>query len=240
MKVLVVFALLVFSSAQADDAVVAVAANFQPVLVELVERFEQESGHRLTVVSGSTGKLYAQILHGAPFDILLAADQHRPRLLAESDRGVGESLSTYAVGRLALITAAQDQMRADVESTLAQAGIRNVAIANPSLAPYGVAASEVLEQVELQGARTVIAENVGQAYAMVATGNADIGLVALSLARAGGEDYLEVPASMHGAIRQDGILLARGRANAAAIAFMAFLQQDEARRLILAAGFGSD
>ncbi len=237
--------LLLLQVAQADEATVAVAANFQPALETLVERFEQVTAHRVKIASGSTGKLYAQIVNGAPFDVLLAADQARPSLLGEQGLGVRESRFTYVTGRLALVAARGGRLRDDAATTLARDDLRAIAIANPALAPYGEAAREVLVSLGLSGAlndRIVMGENVGQAYALVATGNADVGLVALSLAMAAGDDrFLPIPDGLHAPIRQDAILLVHGRDNPAATAFMAFLRDDhDARQLIAAAGFGVD
>ena len=241
------FALLLFSLqvAQADEATVAVAANFQPVLELLAEQYRKDSGHRLRISSGSTGKLYAQITNGAPYDVLLAADRARPTRLGQQGLGIGDSQFTYAMGQLALIAAANGSMLDDVTATLAQENVRAVAIANPALAPYGRAAREVLDALgvaaSLQG-RIVMGENVGQAYALVATGNADLGLVALSLAKSASADrYLAISRDLHGPIRQDAILLNRGADNPAATSFMAYLRDDPtARALISAAGFGVD
>jgi molybdate transport system substrate-binding protein len=242
MRSLVALSFLLPSVTVADDAIVAVAANFQPVLERLADRFEDEYEHRLTITSGSTGKLYAQIRNGAPFDVLLSADQRRPSLLAEEALGDGTSQFTYAIGRLAIVGADESRLLADPLSTLAQDGLRIVAIANPALAPYGLAAREVLDAHVSAGTsapRVVMGENVGQAFALVATGNADLGIVALSLPiLAGHESYLAIPADWHVPIRQDAILLAHGRSNPAATAFMQFLRQDEdGRQMIVAAGF---
>jgi molybdate transport system substrate-binding protein len=241
------FALLLFSLqvAQAEEATVAVAANFQPVLELLAEQYQEDSGHRLRISSGSTGKLYAQIMNGAPYDVLLAADRARPTRLGQRGLGIGDSQFTYAMGRLALIAAANGSILDDVTATLAQETVRAVAIANPALAPYGRAAREVLDALgvsaSLQG-RIVMGENVGQAYALVATGNADLGLVALSLAKSAGADrYLAISSDLHAPIRQDAILLHRGASNPAATGFMTYLRDDPtARTLISAAGFGVD
>jgi molybdate transport system substrate-binding protein len=231
--------------AQADDATVAVAANFQPVLERLAEQYEKDTGHRLRISSGSTGKLYAQIVNGAPYDVLLAADRARPTRLGQQGLGIAESQFTYVIGRLALIGATDERLLDDAAATLAQGSVRAIAIANPALAPYGKAAREVLDALGVADHlrdRIVMGENVGQAYTLVATGNADLGLVALSLAMSAGADrYLPVSGDLHAPIRQDAILLAHGAGNPAATGFMAFLRDDPgARALIVAAGFGVD
>ena len=245
MKIAGLLLLCLAAGAGAGEATVAVAANFQPVLGVLAARYREETGHRLTVVSGSTGKLYAQVVNGAPFDVLLAADQARPIRLGENGLGIAASRFTYVTGRLALVAGEHGRLLDNVPDTLSQEGLRAIAIANPALAPYGRAAREVIETLGLAdalGGRIVRGENVGQAYALVATGNAELGLVALSLAiSAGDARFLAVPEELHAPIRQDAILLVRGRDNPAAIGFLDFLRHDEdARRLIAAAGFGAD
>lgn len=220
------------------EALVAVATNFRTVAEQLAELTERRTGHQIVLVSGSTGKLYTQILNGAPFDVFMAADQARPALLVESGVAVEDSQTTYAEGRLVLF----GQTRVTKE-TLSEGNFRSLAIANPLLAPYGQAAMETLGQLGLAqtvAPKIVRGENIGQAYALVATGNADLGLVALSLTKhADPEQVWPVPESFHQPIRQDLVLLNRGRNNADAAAFLAFLETDEARSVIRAAGYGT-
>ena len=231
----------------AEDATVAVAANFRAALDDLVEVFESSTPHSITVVSGSTGKLYAQIVNGAPFDIFLAADQERPLLLEASGHAVSGSRFTYATGRLALLVRSREFLADGLAQTASGAAIRKFAIANPALAPYGVAAEEVLAALgawETVAEKIVLGENVGQAFIMVDTGNAEAGLVALSnvLARDGGfpSAYHPVPPDYHAPIRQDGVLLVHGAGNAAATGFLAFLASDVARDMMVSLGYGLD
>lgn len=193
---------------------------------------------------GSTGKLYAQILHGAPFDILLAADQERPLLLERAGLAVPGSRRTFAIGRLTLWSADPERVQGDVPELLAAGSFRRLAMANPDLAPYGAAAREVLTGLGLYGAldkKIVTAENIGQTYAMVATGNAEIGFVAASGVRSTGEgSRWDVPADLHAPIRQDAVLLSRAENNVAALAFLDFLQTDGARAIISGYGYGVD
>lgn len=231
--------------ARADEAVVAVATNFSVVLIDLKPRFEERTGHRLTIAAGSTGKLYAQIASGAPFDVFLSADQARPILLENSGLGVAATRFTYATGRLALFVSERNQAGADLRQTLRAPWIRRFAIANPALAPYGAAARDTLQSLdvwETLSARIVMGENIGQAFALVATGNADAGLVALSGILTGEYRpgrYLEVPPELHTPIRQDAILLAHGAGNAAARALLAYLRNDPAASARIAAfGYG--
>ena len=233
-------ALWLASGVNAEQATVAVATNFAWPMGELEALFEADGIHELTVVHGSTGQLFAQIVNGAPYDLFLAADGQRPHQLAE--RGLGGNPFTYALGRLALWTRHEEFSGNLTIDTLANASFRRLAMANPRLAPYGVAARETLETMglwESMQPRIVLGENVGQTFAMVETRNAELGLIALSAALAypSAGAYVPVPAQYHGQIRQDAILLARDRDNPAARAFVAFLQAPESRRIIAAAGY---
>ena len=202
--------------------------------------FEEDGIHELAVVYGSTGQLFAQIVNGAPYDVFLAADRERPRRLA--DMGLGNAPFTYAFGRLALWTREPGFIDSLTVSVLTRGDFRRLAIANPRLAPYGVAARETLHALgmwESLQAKIVFGENVGQAFAMAETRNAELGLVALSAAVAYTNiaTYVSVPPEYHGPIRQDAILLNRGRDNPAALAFIDFLRGIDARRTIAEAGF---
>ena len=228
------------SGVSAEQATVAVAANFAWPMGELEALFEADGVHELTVSSGSTGQLYAQIVNGAPYDLFLAADGERPRRLAEA--GLGNAPFAYALGRLALWTREPRFTEGLTVDVLAGSNFDRLAIANPRLAPYGVAARDTLQALglwESLQAKIVFGENVGQAFAMAETRNAELGLVALSAAVAypGGAAYVTVPAEYHGPIRQDAILLNRGRGNPAALAFIDFLRGTAARRIIAETGF---
>ncbi len=162
--------------AAAEEAVVAVAANFTEVVERLEADFERESGHTVTVVAGSTGKLYAQIANGAPFDVFLSADQERPERLEKEGLAVAGSRFTYATGRLTLWSSEPGRVGGDGAATLRQGKFRLLAIANPELAPYGAAAKQALEKLGLWDRfkdRIVMGETIGQAHAMVASGNAE-------------------------------------------------------------------
>ena len=225
------------ANAHGADVLVAVATNFVRPAEHIVTDFAKKHGGEVALVAGSTGKLYAQIRSGAPFDVFLAADQRRPALLEEEGPGVAGSRFTYALGRLALWTARDDtELNAD---TLRRGDFRKLAIANPELAPYGEAAREVLSRLGVQVQEHIVtAESVGQAFALVATGNADLGLVAAPQARQAGQGRLWlVPSHLHEPIRQDAILLTRAKDNAIATAFVAFLRTD-ARTAIASLGYG--
>ena len=229
----------------AGEALVAVAANFAEALTEIEQRFEEATAHRLRVSSGATGALYAQIARGAPFDVLLAADQERPRRLESEGYAVAGSRFTYAMGRLALWSADPERVRG--REALSSDGFRALAVANPALAPYGAAAHQALVSLGLyEGLRPRIVEgqNVAQTFALVATGNAELGFVALSQVRSprapGSGSRWEVPEDLYAPIRQDAVLLSRAAGNPAARDFLAYLRSGEARRLIAGRGYRVD
>ena len=234
--------LLLGMAAHADNVVVAVASNFSTVIQQLEPMFESSSHHRLTVVAGSTGKLYAQVIRGAPFDVFLAADQRRPELLEKEGFAVAGSRVTFAVGQLSLWSHDDRRVGTDGRETLRAGSFRRLAIANPDLAPYGAAAKETLESLGVYdqlAPRIIMGENISQTYAMVATGNADLGLIARSFVpnvspEAGRWD---VPGDLHTPIRQDAVLLVRAVDNQAARLFLAYLSGEAARGVIRRAGY---
>ena len=245
MRVLLLIAVLLAAGpARAGEALIAVATNFLAPAEALEEAFERESRHDVRLVSGSSGKLAAQVLQGAPFDAFLSADRERPALLVERGLAVPVSRFTYARGRLALWSRDPDRVGADGRKTLAAGDFDRLALANPKLAPYGAAAREVIARLgltEALAAKLVLGENVGQAHAMVATGNAELGFVALSGlaapgAAAGGSHWV-VPEDLHSPIRQDAVLLARAAPDGAAAEFLGFLQGEKARAIIARHGY---
>lgn len=232
-------------AARAADASVAVAANFTDAANDLARAFNEDTGHSVRISTGSTGKLYAQIRHGAPFDVFLAADGKRPGLLVEEGLARADSRFTYAVGRLALWSPDGDLISGDGPTILREGKFRHLAIASPKLAPYGAAAKQTLEALGLWdelSPRLVQGENIGQTFQFVATGNAELGFVALSqvmsphLADKGSR--WEVPGDLYDPVRQDAVLLKHGGDNDAARAFLAFLRGDKARALITSYGYG--
>lgn len=240
-------AVLFPACASAGEARIAVAANFAEAMDDLEPAFESATGHDLIVSTGSTGQIYAQIVNGAPYDIFLAADEERPALLEEQGTAVAGSRFTYAVGRLTLWSAGSQGIGEDGAATLSRGDFRHLAIANPDLAPYGAAALETLAALGLREAlkgKIVMGQNVGQAHALVSTGNAELGFVALSsvLALPSGSEgsRWDVPDELYAPIRQDAVLLTRAADNAAARAFLDWLQSDEARAIIAAHGYGLD
>ena len=226
----------------AEEVTVAVAANFLSPVRALEPGFEADSGHDLVITSGSTGQLYAQIVNGAPFDVLLAADQERPRRLADEGAADAASVFTYAVGRLALWSAEPERIRDLPLAELLAGEFRWFAIAEPAVAPYGAAAQQVLEGLGAWGSvqsRLVRGQNIAQTFAMVATGNADWGLVALSQALAydGPASYQVVPQVLHDPIRQDAVLMNRASDNPAALAWLEYLKSAEGRATIERFGY---
>jgi molybdate transport system substrate-binding protein len=234
---------LAAAQAVAGEARVAVAANFAVPMQRLAADFERESGHRLLVSSGATGKFHAQIANGAPFEVFLAADDETPARLEREGLAVPGSRFTYAIGRLVLWSARAGYVD-ERGAVLERGDFRHLALANPKTAPYGAAAEETLRSLGLLDKlrpRFVQGENIAQAFQFVASGNAELGFVALAQvpgggAPAGGSLWV-VPAAMHAPIRQDAALLVRGRDNPAALTFLAYLKSEKAKTVIRAYGY---
>jgi len=226
--------------ATAETLNVATATNFRNTLTTIAEGFESGSGHRLKISSASTGVIYSQLLHGAPYDVFLAADAERPRLLEERGLTVAGSRFTYARGELVLAVAPGPGggpgggPDAGLAALLAAPGL-TIAIANPDHAPYGRAAAAVLEHYPVAAdARLLRAANVGQAYQMWYSGGAELALVASSLAPA---TFLRIPRQIYKPIEQQAVVLNRAATNPAATAFSRFLRSERARRIMLADGY---
>jgi molybdate transport system substrate-binding protein len=231
--------------AAAGEVLVAVAANFTGPMGKIGEAFTAATGHTLKVSSGATGKFYAQIAAGAPFEVLVAADDETPKKLIAEGHAVAGSSFTYAIGKLVLWSA-RPGLVDDQGAVLGKEGsFSHLAIANPRTAPYGAAAMEVLKARQLAEAvapRLVTAESIAQAYQFVATGNAELGFVAWSQVASPGQppkgSYWLVPPALHGEIRQDAVLLKNGEKNPAAAALLAYLQSDAAKTTIQSYGYG--
>ncbi len=229
------------TGARAETALVAVAANFAGPAERLSEAFTAETGHRLKISTGSTGAFAAQIRNGAPFMLFLAADETRPAQLEAEGLAVAGSRFTYAVGRLVLWSPDPRWLAAGHAAALADPGLRHLAIANPQIAPYGRAAKEALTALgawEAIEAKLVQGEDVGQTFQFVASGNAELGFVALSQVLERGGSRWEVPPELHGPIRQQAVLLLPGKETAAATGFLEFLRSPAAEEIIAAAGYG--
>lgn len=236
-------AVVTSSSAWADDVQVAVAANFTAPIQAIAKEFEKDTGHRLVTAFGATGQFYAQIKNGAPFEVFLAADDTTPaKLEAEGDTVKG-SRFTYAIGTLALWSAKDGYVDAE-GNVLKQNQFQHLAIANPKAAPYGLAATQVLQKLNLTDAtraKLVEGQNITQAYQFVATGNAELGFVALSQIYQEGKitrgSAWVVPAALHEPIRQDAVILAKGKDNPAAQALVDYLKGPKAAAVIAAYGY---
>jgi molybdate transport system substrate-binding protein len=234
---------LAAASAQAAQVQVAVAANMAAPMQKIAAGFARATGHEAVVVLGSTGKFYAQIRAGAPFEVLLAADDETPAKLEDEGLGVRGTRFTYATGRLVLWSA--DPSAVDAQGqVLRQAPKGKLAIADPRLAPYGFAAMETLNALGLTAAWTphlVQGENIGQAYQFAATGNAPLAFVALAQVMADGRiargSAWIVPATLHTPLKQDAIVLKPGQSNPAAAALMDYLRSDAAHATLRGYGY---
>lgn len=228
--------LLPAAPAAADEVTVAVAANFTGTAEEIAEAFREETGHDAVLSFGSTGRLYAQIIHGAPFDVFLAADEARPDLAIAEGYAVEGSAFVYALGALVLYSTDPELVDPEGAVLFHPERFGKLAIANPRTAPYGAAAVEAMTALKVYDQlsdRLVEGENITQAFQFVATGNAALGFVALSqvIDRPGGSRY-EVPIDLYRPIAQGAVLLNKGANNPAAEAFMNFLKGDVARRIV--------
>lgn len=219
----------------AETITIAVASNFSRPAAALAAEFTGTTGVIVRISNGSTGKLYAQIVNGAPFDVFLAADTERPMLLEESGHAVAASRFTYAQGALVLWS----RDAPDCLAVLADESSGRIALANPKTAPYGMAAVEFLDAEggwEAVSARAVYGENINQTLQFLATGNAIVGFIAKSQL---GAPQLpepgcvwEVPVSSHTVIEQQAVLLAHSASNRNARLFVEYLRSDDAREII--------
>ena len=228
------------TQARSDEIRIATASNFRHAALEISQAFQQASGHQATLIFGATGKHYAQITHGAPFDIFLAADRNRPERLESEGSAVAGSRFTYAAGRLALWSPGGGNT--ENGEILREGNFRRLAIANPELAPYGLAAKEALQKLGLWeplSGKLVRGENIAQAFQFTYSGNADLGLVAYSQLQAAGEkrrgNWWLVPASLHRPIEQQAVLI---NDKPAARDFLKFMRSPAALEIIRSHGYG--
>ncbi len=227
--------------AAAETTIVAVAANFTEPAKEIAAAFAEKTGDTAELSFGSTGSLYAQIGQGAPYEVLLAADDERPRRAVAEGLAVDGSVFTYAIGTLVLYSADPDLVTGP--ETLKESAFEKIAIANPKTAPYGAAAVETMQRLgvyEDLANRIVQGNSIAQTFQFVATENAELGFVALSqiAATEGGSRWV-VPAEDHAPIRQDAVLLNTGASNPAAKAFLDFLRGPEAAKIIVKYGYAT-
>ena len=235
--------LLASNSVLADEVQVAVAANITVPMQTIAADFEQDTGHKALLAFGGTGKFYAQIRNGAPFEVFLAADDTTPAKLEKDGAGVPGSRFTYAIGKLVLWSSQAGYV--DEQGDVLNKGeFAHLALANPKLAPYGAAAIETLTALKLLGTvqpKLVMGENIAQAYQFVASGNAELGFVALSQVMQDGKigegSAWVVPNDLYQPIRQDAVLLEAGKDKPAALALMQYLRGDKANAVIRSFGY---
>ena len=234
---------LIIGTACADEVQVAVAANFTAPMQQIAAEFEKDSGHKTQLIFGATGKFYAQIINGAPFEVLLAADGATPSKLVGEGHAVAASKMTYAIGKLVLWSAKPDLVDGKGE-VLKRTDVAHIAYCNPALAPYGAASVQVMKALGVFDAlqpKLVQGENINQAYQFVVSGNAEMGFVALSQVFKDGKiregSAWIIPGDLYQPIRQDAVMLEKGRGKPAAEALMKFLKSDRAKAIITSFGY---
>jgi molybdate transport system substrate-binding protein len=228
---------------RAEEALVAVAANFSAPMQQIAASFQKDTGHQLKLSFGATGGIYAQIKNGGPFDVFLAADQITPQTLEAEGLGVAATRFNYATGQLVLWSK-QDGLVDDKGQVLSGKNIQRIALANPKLAPYGVAAWETMTALGLLEElkpKMVLGDNIAQTYQFVSTQNAQVGFVALSQVFANGQltsgSAWIVPPHLYKPIRQDVILLKNGKDNSAAKALLMYLKGEKAKAVMKSYGY---
>ena len=243
-SLLAMSALLGFASvAIAGEVQVAVAANFTAPMQKIAAEFEKDTGHKALLTFGATGKFYAQIKNGAPFEVLLSADQETPARLEQEGATANGSRFTYAIGKLVLWSTRE----AIVDSTgdvLKRGGFDHIALANPKLAPYGTAAVEAMKALgvaDTLAPKFVQGENIAQTYQFISTANALLGFVAMSQVYENGKlksgSAWIVPSNLYSPIRQDAVILDKGKGSAAAAALMKYLKSDKVKAVIKSYGY---
>lgn len=242
-SLVIAVAALSASSVFADEVQVAVAANFTAPIQAIAKDFEKDTGHKLVASFGATGQFYTQIKNGAPFDVFLAADDTTPAKLESENEIVKGSRFTYAIGKLALWSAKEGYVD-DKGEVLKKNQYQHLSIANPKAAPYGLAATQVLDKLNLTEAtkaKIVEGQSIAQAYQFVHTGNAELGFVALSQVYKDGKltsgSAWIVPANLHEPIKQDAVILNKGKDSAAAKALIEYLKGPKAAAVIKSYGY---
>ncbi len=240
---LAAFVLSLSGLSEAAEVQVAVATNFTAPMKRIAEAFEKDTGHKAVLSYGATGRFYAQITNGAPFEVFLSADNETPARLEKDGAAVAGTSFTYATGRLVLWSA-KPGLVDDKAAVLVRNEFRRLAIAAPKLAPYGAAAMETLTKIgmlPLLQAKLVTGESIGQTFSMISSGNAELGFVAMSQVfednkLKSGSAWL-VPAPLHSPIQQNAVLLVRGTNNPAALQLLTFMKSAQARAIMNAFGY---
>lgn len=242
-KAIVTSCLFAGATAFAAEVKLAVAANFAAPMKEIAQAFESATGHKLLVTPGATGKFYAQIANGAPFEVFVAADDETPARLEKEGFGVPGTRFTYAIGQLALWSSVPAYVDG-AGQVLKTGNFKYLAIANPKVAPYGKAAVQVMQNMGIHAQlepRIVQGESIAQAHQFIATGNAQLGFVALSQITEEGRvksgSAWIVPENMHDVLRQDAILLNPGKQSEAARSLLAFMKSEKAKKIIRSYGY---
>jgi len=246
--VIILSAAVVSATAKAEEITVAVAANFTAPMQKIAQAFEQDTGHKVLLAFGATGKFYAQIKNGAPFAVLLSADDETPARLEKEGLAIAGTRFTYAVGRLALWSKnpllVDDKGQVLLSNNTDKNNFKKLAIADPKLAPYGAAAIEVIERmgvIDKVRSKLVQGDSIGQAFQFVMTENAELGFVALSQISIDGRitqgSAWVVPQNLYTPLKQDAVLLPFGKDNTAAIALMKYMRTERAQTIIRSYGY---
>ena len=229
--------------ALAEEVQVAVAANFTAPMQQIAAEFEKDTGHKAVLSFGATGKFYAQITNGAPFEVFLAADDETPAKLEKELLIAPHTRFTYAIGKLVLWSAKPDMVD-DKGDVLKKGDFKHLSLANPKTAPYGAAGIETLKKLGLHDtlqAKFVQGDNISQAHQFIATGNAELGFVALSQVYKDGKitsgSAWIVPANLYSPIRQDAVVLAKAKNKPAALALADYLKSEKAKAIIKTYGY---
>jgi molybdate transport system substrate-binding protein len=240
---IVVMSMVVPLKLLAAETNVAVASNFMAPVKRILLYFERDTGHKLNLAFGATGQFYTQIRNGAPFSILLAADDETPLKLENEGLGVSGSRLTYATGRFVLWSKKPGFVD-ETGEVLRSGQFEKLAIANPKLSPYGAAAVVALDKMDLRAritAKIVEGTNITQTFQFVASENAQLGFIALSQVYENGKikegSGWVIPPTLHAPIKQDAVLLTSGKGNAAATAFLKYLQSEKAKAIIRSYGY---
>jgi molybdate transport system substrate-binding protein len=234
---------IVAGSVNAGEVNAAVAANFTAPVQQIAALFEKETGNTVKLSFGSTGKFYSQIKEGAPFDVLLAADEKTPKLLEQENLAVANSRFVYALGKLVLWSAKAGYVD-DKGAVLSGGSYIKLSYADPKLAPYGFAAQETLQKLNLWGkvqSKLVTGDSITQAYQFAATGNAELAFIALSQITKDGKvadgSWWIVPADLYSPIKQSAVQLSAAKDKATAQAFLAYLKSEKAQTIIRSFGY---